>query len=504
MKKTISRIGAAILASVIAVSLPLSASADDQSYTYNYDYWGEVQDCPDCYTVSGVFTSVDMNVDVNFRNPQSLMVRNDFIYVADTGNNRIVELKRTGNSTIEFVRSIDSIKAPDGIKSTFNEPCDVAIDDDGNFYVCDKSNNRVVKFDKDLNFILEFLKPTDKSLDEKLSFLPTRIVIDSAGRVYCIADLINKGYIKYENNGEFSGFVGSTPVDFDFLLYLKKKFASEEARAKIVSFVPTEYSNLYMDKEGFIYGVIGTAEAEKLKSGKADSIRKINLLGSDILVRNGTWPVYGDIYMGGFSSTYSGASKFIDVTVMADDVYVCLDSRRGRLFGYDDQGNLLYAFGGSGNMDGYFKSPISLEHMGTDLLVLDNLHCSITLFTPTEFGKAIYDAIDKFDNGDYTGSEAAWRRVLALDGNFDRAYIGIGRSLLRQEKYKDSLEYFKVKYDAENYSKAYKMYRKEWVQANIGKIVFFILVLVFIPLGFGKYKALKYEIELSELFMNDK
>ena len=54
---------------------------------------------------------------------------------------------------------------------------------------------------------------------------------------------------------------------------------------------------------------------------------------------------------------------------------------------------------------------------------------------------------------------------MALDGNYDLAYIGIGRSLLRQKQYKEAMDYFELKYDEDNYSRAYKQYRKEWVEA---------------------------------------
>lgn len=31
-----------------------------------------------------------------------------------------------------------------------------------------------------------------------------------------------------------------------------------------------------------------------------------------------------------------------------------------------------------------------------------------------------------------------------MNGNYDRAYIGIGRSLLRQEEYEEALDYFRL------------------------------------------------------------
>ncbi len=98
-------------------------------------------------------------------------------------------------------------------------------------------------------------------------------------------------------------------------------------------------------------------------------VRMLNSIGADILVRNGYEPPIGDIQWGS-GGDISGPSRFEDVVPMENDTYFCLDRNRGRIFAYDFQGNLLFAFGGVGNKLGYFQYPISIESMGTDLFVL--------------------------------------------------------------------------------------------------------------------------------------
>ena len=239
--------------------------------------------------------------------------------------------------------------------------------------------------------------------------------------------------------------------------------------------------------------------ADDLDAEAADAIRKLNLMGNDVLVRNGAWPNYGDLYMGS-GGGYEGPSLMTDITVMDNDVYVSLDRNRGRLFGYDDQGRLLFAFGSNGNMDGYFRRPSAIEHIGHDLYVLDSQDCSLTVFTPTEFGSLVYQAIEEFDGGKYTESGETWQKVMDINGNYDLAYIGLGRSLLRQERYHEAMEYFELKLDEDNYSRAYKQYRKEWVEEHIVVIVIVILALFLIPLGIGKVKKIKHEIDVADIF----
>ena len=497
MIKTMKRLGALALGILVVAGSSTLTFAQERSYTYNYDYWEDVQASPDAYTAVNVFLGKDLGLDKPLMMPEGLYVKDETLYICDGGNNRIVELKRTAIDKFELVRIIDEIKGSD--VKTFLNPTDVAVDEDGYLYIADMGNGRVVKLDQDLNLQLEFVKPEGSVLDEKLEFQPSKIAVDTAGRLYCVALGVNKGLIKYENDGVYSGFVGAPKATYNWADYIWKKIASQAQREQMVSFVPTEYDNLYMDYEGFVYACAASADEEGLDSGQVDAVRRLNLMGNDILVRNGDLPIFGDIYWGN-GGGHEGPSLFADVTAMDNDVFVCLDKNRGRLFGYDDQGHLMFAFGSNGNMDGYFNRPSALEHMGYDLLVLDSLDNSLTVFTPTEFGRLVYEAMDQFDEGDYEASGKSWEEIMKINGNYDLAYIGIGRSLLRQERYQEAMEYFELKYDEDNYSKAYKQYRKEWVEQNIGWLVAILLLVFLVPMAIGKVKSIKHEIDMADIF----
>ena len=66
------------------------------------------------------------------------------------------------------------------------------------------------------------------------------------------------------------------------------------------------------------------------------------------------------------------------------------------------------------------------------------------------------------------------------------------------------MKYFELKYDAENYSKAYKQYRKIWVEEHIGWIVAVILLLFLVPLSIGKVKSIRHEIDTADIFVVEK
>ena len=491
--KNIKRFPALLLMILLLLQmLPAYAASSDgfaTSYTYNYDYWNEVCPSPDAYRVSTVVTSAMLGLDESIRRPQSLYVRGNELYLVDTGNNRILQIRRTGED-FSLVRIIDSFTGADN--NTFNSPQDVFVSEDGHIYIADTNNFRILLLDKDLNFIREFTKPSDATFDQSQNFLPYKLVVDHAGRVYTLVTNVNKGLAKFEANGKFVGFIGANLVTTPLAEYIwKYYFLTEAQQAQTEAFVPTEYDNVCIDSRGFIYAVTNTFEVNNLLNDTAKPVRKLNGLGDDILIKNDKYPPVGELVW----NESPGPSRLVDVTVLDNDVYVVFDKTRGRLFGYDSQGIMLWAFGTQGNFDGAFTGPVSIEHMGRDLLCLDQFENSITVFKPTEYGNLIYKAYDEYDDGDYAASAATWQEVLKMNANYNPVYIGIGRNLLRQEKYKEAMKYFKTAHDQENYGRAFRFYRKEWVEQNIGWIVAVFVVILLIPIFLKIKGRVKAEID---------
>ena len=85
----------AILCALVMLTAAIPAAADDNfnlerdgfstSYTYNYDYWRDVQASPDAYRVAAVIDSVSLGLDnldnVPIRRAQSLFVKGQDLYV---------------------------------------------------------------------------------------------------------------------------------------------------------------------------------------------------------------------------------------------------------------------------------------------------------------------------------------------------------------------------------------------------------------------------------------
>ncbi len=466
----------------------LANSSDTDRYTYTYDCWDVDRESPDAYSVRRTITGANFPCG-SFKGPQGLYVVGNEMYVTDTGNNRIVHFTFK-NDNFSYVEQINGYTNQQGQRVNFKTPQDCYVTEGGEIYIADTGNNLIVHLDKDKKLVKTIGRPNDSTYEEK-SFLPQHIVVDSSNRIFAQVQNINKGFMEFDSQGGFTGYVGASEVTYDFFTYLWKMVATKEQREQMELFVPTEYSNLCLDSEGFIYATISNPDGA-IES--AEPIRKLNAKGTDILVRNGYNDPYGDLRYTD-EGELKDPSKFADITCLPNDVYYALDSNKGRIFAYDFQGNMLYAFGGHGYKAGYFMNPCAIEDMGDSLLVVDQNLGNITQFTLTEYGKLINEGLSLYKEGEYDASADTWRKVLKLNGNYDQAYIGIGRALLRQEHYQEAMDYFKLKLDDKNYSKAYKLYRKEWFEDHIKVILIVLAVFILLCFGIGFVKKARREVE---------
>jgi tripartite motif-containing protein 71 len=101
-------------------------------------------------------------------------------YVADTANNRIVELGPEGT----VLREWGSLGSADGL---FHEPTGVAVDGAGNVYVVDRENNRVQEFDSEGRFLAKW---GTRGVGPGEFSQPSAVAVDCNGDVY-VADTNN-------------------------------------------------------------------------------------------------------------------------------------------------------------------------------------------------------------------------------------------------------------------------------------------------------------------------
>jgi len=510
-----------ILTILIAFCLAPSLNADAraaatrQHYAFNYDFWFIDRESPTPYLAERVLMGVDLGIG-NFRDPQAVFVGGiggERIYVVDTGNNRIVEL----DSTYNLLRVLYYFYN-DGVRDYFSSPNGVFVDRRGDIYVADTANQRIVHINDSLEVVKIITKPDDALMREIAEFLPLKLVVDNADRIYLLARNVNRGFMEFAGDGSFTGYIGANRVNFSVADMIWKTISSRRQREQMRLFVPTEYSNIFLDHKGFMYTTTtffteddlllllteSEDEASLLsrlfgigQSSNVEPIRRLNPMGEDILIRNGWISPVGDVDWASFGGV-SGPSRFVDIVANNQDTYFAIDRVRGRIFAYDFQGNLLFIFGGLGNRAGYFQNPSGIEYLNGSLLVIDARTGGLTIFNPTEYGRLIHRAMEEYVNGNYLESGELWEQVLVYNANFDMAYTGIGRALMRQDRFREAMTYFSMKFDRPNYSKAFQQYRKQVIEDNIIYVMVALITLMIYSNVWKmvkKYRALKKEIE---------
>ena len=445
-------------------------SAEPTNYTYNYDFWFENVASPDAYRVSSYLLGTQIGVG-NFRDPQGLYIRDNRIYICDSGNNRIILLEALDDGNYELKSVVYSIMI-NGKESPLSYPMDLFETSDGYLFIADTNNQRILKLDTQWNHIYSIFKPDDESLGDNMEFLPLKLTVDFANRLFVQARNINKGLMEFDSRGLFTGYMGANKVKVNIIDFIWKFLSTQAQRERMDLFIPTEYNNLCLDNDGFIYVTNAVWQIEP--------VRRLNAMGEDILIRNGYWDPIGDLAIGN-AGGISGPSKFIDVAPMDNDSYACFDRVRGRIFMYDFQGNLLYAFGGVGNREGCFQQPVALDRMGYSLFALDSRSAALTRFDLTMYGEKIKDALAEYRAGRYEDSAAIWEEVLKMNGNYDLAYIGIGRAALRQGEYQKAMKYYKLKHYQQGYGKAFQLYRKQFMEENLWKFLLALALIILVP-----------------------
>ena len=468
----------------------VTASAGSAYQTYVYDVYGDALYSPDAYTAISSVGSDYMGLELPIENPGDMVTDEALnVYIADTGNNRIVVLDRyyKVNFTIsEFSNDQgvpDRLTAPQGVfVSEPNEKYGKLI------WVCDTGSNRIVVFDEFGNFQRIVEEPESSLFDQDSVYKPVAIAVDAYNRLYVVSSTTYQGVIVMTDEGEFTGFIGAQAVQMTAWEIIWRRFQTEEQRAASEQKVSTEFNNISINKnKGLVYvttstideGAVAGAIKGKDKKGTNSPVKLLNANGSEIMRRNGFWMPAGEIDFSSRSTDeITGVSTIIDAAVGPEDTWSIIDEKRNRIYTYDFDGNLLFAFGDNGTMLGNLGSIEAVAYQGTNMLILDKTNDNITVFQRTEYGDILLDAIAAEATQDFDLAISLWTDVLKRNSNFDSAYVGIGQAMYRNKDYANSLTYFESAYDTDNWSNSYKEIRKEWMSTYFLLLLLLIVVVI--------------------------
>lgn len=506
MKKILS-FACVLFALLMVVAIPAGAAQAYKTYTYSID--GEPLFSPDAYTAEKTINATSMGVEIPLTNPNDMVTdKAGNVYIADTDNNRILCLDRYYHLRFEIKNFINA----QGVADYFTNPEGVFVTEDryeagvlkykGRIFVCDTRASRIVTFNLDGSFDSVIEAPESELFSEDAIYWPVAVAVDAYERLYVVSTMTNEGIIVMTDKGEFTTFIGAQQSVLSVWDQIWRRFQTAEQRKQSDTVISYPYNNIAINENGFIYATIYAekllAEMEaaittKLKTGVYAPCKLLNPAGDEIMRRNGFWPPAGEIDYKGTATganASAGISRVEDVACGPEGTWTIFDYNRSKIFTYDYDGNLLFAFGDTGQQLGNIgnASIRAICYQDDVMLVLD-ASGNITVFKRTEYGDVLIRALHHQNERLYDRAIDDWKEILMRNSNYDAAYIGIGQSLSRSGKYEEALDYYKAAYDTENYSVAYKELRKEWMSRFFLMIPLVIVVACVAVVKFMQHAA---------------
>lgn len=441
MKKLPIRIAILILAVALAYSPIISSASSATSYTYAIDAKGRYVRTQDAYLPDRTVTHLYLN------KPEDIFIDDkDFLYIADTGNKRIVKYDPSTDKVVMEITH-ELIQSPTGIYVTEN----------GDIYVADISSSHVIRFSEDGEFIGAIGRPSSPAFGSN-DFNPMKIAVDEAGNMYILGEGIYDGIIQLARTGEFLGYFASNKVNLTFVQRLQDIFFTEEQKKNLLGRTPITFSNIFVDRAGLVYSTTNGADVRQ-------AVKKHNTSGQSM-----------------FEDEIIATEDLIDLFVDANGIIYAV-GQSGLIFIYSTEGEFIYSFGAFNSMQdvsGLFSSlsSIAVDSKGT-VWTCDKDKSILQSFTPTEYARFIYQALNEYGQGNYKKSIELWNEILKLNQMSILAHNNIGKNLLFEQRYEEAMYHTRIAGNRYYYSQSYWEIRNMWLQKNLAYI-FIILVFIYI------------------------
>ena len=435
-------LGALVLSPTVAYALPYgneTLGPEDQLTVAQPSYIPEEK----------IVLPVGVSSSDRLANPEDMVVdkENNLVYIADTGNARIVRLSLDDESYCQEV-----LKYNNGEQEiTLKRPMGVAIN--SNYvYIADRDLQKIVVLDKEtLAFNKEIVRPDSILVGTTTKFAPIKVRADDAGNVYAVLEGLTKGVMQLDNNGSFISYIGANVTTTTLLARLQSFFGVQSNDYVLAAGAPV--TNICLDNKGLLYTV---------SNNTADTVKKLNTAGNTILNMN-----YNDV---------STVSSFVD-----EDGNIFSIQSTGYVTIFDSYGSLLFRFGGRNSEEilGALKSPVAAGmSKENQLLVLDKESGIIISYSTTYFANLVYKATQFYKEGLYLEGEDSWNEVLKYNAKFILAYKALARASMKKGDYHTALKQFKLAEDKQGYSDAYWQIRDNWIRTKLTWVIIPLVVLI--------------------------
>lgn len=453
MKK---KIIATLLLIISAVTLIGTHKAAADSYTYSI--WSEPVSAPDAYEWERTVRAEDLGIDA-ITAISDVYYKNGHIFIAMNGKIVITDEEFNTETVItEYKKGSETVP--------ISAPKCIFVTADNEIYITEEAKGLIVQLTMDGKLVREIGDPHIKSI-QNITYAPTKVVVDNIGRIYVKAKSVYEGIIELDPYGNYSRFIGANEVAPSLWDRFKRLISTEEQIAQMQLWLPTDYSDITLDPEGYIFATVRDNSAPI-------SVKKLNSAGTNVI------NVYEYIALpaGDYKRAGGTNSTLTNIAVSADGRFALLDANMARVFVYSSDGLLLYVVGGSGKQNGQLNSPVDLTFMGDRIIVADLVTCSLEIFKPTEYGKLINTALYWQSRYDYEQSGKYWQQVYDINSSLIAANMGLGLSELRAGEYEKAMVNFERTGERKSWSAAFERVREKWLEDHLGTAIIVIILII--------------------------
>lgn len=462
---------AVIMLTVVFSSFSLVCFADSPSnapyYSYELNKDQESVAAPEGFIENKTVNYQTWGLEKPLDTPRDFVVTDTGFFILDSGNSRIIET----DNNLKFVNVYETFVDAEGQAIDFKAARGMDIDVNGNFVIADYTNERVLIIGKDGVLKNKITRPSAVLENNDLPFNVNKVKCAENGDIYVTVETMNLGVFVFDSKGRFDKFVANNPVVQTgevIMEYLYRAFLTTEQIRNRVQSTPLTVHNFCLADNGFMYTVSQNGNSH-LQSGM---VRCMNYTDSNVINSKIT---FGDLEL---DSDNNKKTLFTSVDVTEDGNIVLLDSGRGKVFYYSNNGYLITVFGGLGEQVGTFGKPVEVRSHNNLIYVLDSQKATITEFKSTDYFKTYQKALTLLKERKFDESLEAWKEVNLLNSNSEYAYYGMGLVYDMRGDFKNAMKCFKLANDRESYSNSFKEYRMQWLASNMVWIAVVVLAIV--------------------------
>jgi tetratricopeptide (TPR) repeat protein len=417
-----------IIATVLVTAVP--ARAESPYTTWAIGPRGFLVMTQDAYTP---FAEIDLDMS----GAEDMFITEDgVIYVADTGNGRIVKLN--ANYEVETIYGEEELQGPTGL----------FVDDEGTIYVADARQDMIFIFDAAGNVVNSFGRPSEPLFGQNREFLPRKITVDARENLYIISEGSVNGIVQMNTKGNFIGYFGANTATMSLKMILQRLFLTDEQLAQFIKNEAASPSNLTIDHQSLVFTVTaGTNDWE--------SIRRYTISGKN---------VFPDIW---------GSTTFRDVDVSEDGLVLAVDTD-GFIVEYDLNGTMLFVFGVKDNGNqrlGTLKNPTAVGRFGEYIYVLDKDKNALVVYETTSFAREVHEGVRLYIEGFYREAMPYFEDILNFNGSLLMAYQGIADAYFKAGDYPNALANYRYAEDRSGYSQAFWELRNVVLQQYLSQVL---------------------------------